>query len=97
MTERCTSGYCQVAGTPVDPPPVVTTTGGPITYMYIRTPPDCQIVVTPEGLARECVAPDLRTISYERVRNAPKLQDRAAIDRCLVEAAGFTLAWERPL
>lgn len=58
---------------------------------------DCQLVVTPEGLVRECVDPDLRTISYERVRNAPKLQERADVDRRLVEAAGFTLAWERPL
>ena len=32
---------------------------------------DCHVVVTPEGLARECVDPDLRTISYESMSVGP--------------------------
>jgi hypothetical protein len=59
----------------------------------------CEIVVTPEGLMRECINPDLRAIRYERVPTAEQRAHalRAAADRAAIEAEGFTLAYERPL
>ena len=58
---------------------------------------DCHVVVTPEGLARECVDPDLRTISYEPFAVRDSRFFRVVDDCRAIEAEGFTLAWERAL
>lgn len=46
--------------------------------------------VTPEGLVRECIDPDLRRITRE-------VLDHREADRAAIEAEGFVLAYERPL
>ena len=59
---------------------------------------DCHVVVTPEGLARECVDPDLRTIRYEPLHQRIDTRFFRVVDDCrAIEAEGFTLAWERAL
>lgn len=50
----------------------------------------CEVVLTPEGLVRECIDLELRRITYEPL-------DRVERDRAALEADGFVLAWERKL
>ena len=68
------------------------------TYTRDRVTADCCVVVTPEGLARECVDLDLRTISYEPLHQRVDTRFYRIVDDCrAIEAEGFTLAWQRPL
>ena len=60
----------------------------------------CKIVVTPEGLVRECVDVEMRSITYDMIepeRTVEERDERIAVDRRAIERDGFTLGWERSL
>lgn len=60
----------------------------------------CEIVVTQEGLVRECVDVEMRSITYDMIepeRTVEERDERIAVDMRAIEAEGFTLAWERRL